>query len=637
MSKINEYLRELEEELIYLKPKDAGDVLKFYRDKINIAMDYEDDENKIIATLPSPKKIAEDIYKSKGTDYLTKRKRQMKSSSKLKAILSGLLVLAVILFIFTITIFVFSSIVQLFKLMGLSFKMDDIVDIITLNLCLLSYIFVLIVIYIYFFDLMYIISSHFIYPFLYEFVNREKEYNFLSFTISGLIEKIFNKKGILGKVLLVLFVALFVSGISNAVTKGYISRSMNDEVSIIEEVILDEDITEIKINESTTFVKVFYGEVDKITLKYYNEFDNKLEYKIENNIFIIENIKQKVFDIFGFLDEPLSKVEIVLPIENKLEKLDVTLNAGYFDIVDYNGNLDLDIKGSSSTYAITRSTFNNLVVNGYNLNIACEENNISSVNLKLEDGKSYFLNNKVNNFVVDNHLADLVIQEATIDKLEISNVSARSALDKINANSITFKDQNSESLLQYVYTNNISVSSYGSSDVTLDKVIVEDTLSLDNSAGSFDLRFIKAKNIVTKFKRGNVEMYYINRDVIDASDEFLVKYNEFNLDSNFIFSIYQTKVTITSSTFDNLSCNLKEGSIKANASYFKNTDMYFMNTNINLIDVDGIKMNVKVDGGTFSFDDETIKTDIVVCVTGELIKTDVFISETITRGETCEE
>ena len=114
---------------------------------------------------------------------------------------------------------------------------------------------------------MYILVSHFIYPFLYEFVNKDKEYKFLSFTISGLIEKILNKKGILGKILLVLFIALFVFGISNFVTKGYINRSMNDEVSLVEEVVLDNNITEIKINESTTFVKVFYDEVDKITLK----------------------------------------------------------------------------------------------------------------------------------------------------------------------------------------------------------------------------------------------------------------------------------------------------------------------------------------------------------------------------------
>ncbi len=637
MSKINEFLNELEQELIYLKPKDAGDVLKFYRDKINIAMDYEDDEDKIIATLPSPKKIAEDVYKSKGTDYLTKRKKQFKKTSKLKAVLSGVLVAAIIVFLFSITVFAFSSIVQLFKLFGLSFKMDDVIDIATLDLSILSYVFILVVIYVYFFDLMYIIVSHFIYPFLYEFVNKDKEYKFLSFTISGLVEKIFNKKGILGKVLLVLFVALFVFGISNFVTKGYISRSMNDEVSLIEEISLEDNITEIKVNESTTFIKVFYGDVNNITVKYYNEFNNKLEYKNENGIFTIDSINQKVFDLFGLLDEPLSKIEIVLPTSNSLNKLDLTLNGGYFDIVDYNGNLNLDIKGSNSTYAITRSTFSSLVVDGYNLSIACEENNITNVNLKLKDGKSYFMNNTVNEFIVENHLADLVIQDANIETLNITNTSARAALDKINVTNITYKDQNSESLLQYVYSNNMKVSSLGNSDITLDKVIVEDTISLDNSAGSFDLRFIKAKNISTEFKTGNVEMYYINRNVTNPSDEFLVKYNEYDTDSSISFITYQTKITMTSSTFDNMTCNLKYGSVKANASYFGNTDIYLEETNVNLIDVDGIKMNVKVNGGTFSIDDETITTKIVVCVTGELIKTDIFISETITRGESCEE
>ena len=53
--------------------------------------------------------------------------------------------------------------------------------------------------------------------------------------------------------------------------------------------------------------------------------------------------------------------------------------------------------------------------------------------------------------------------------------------------------------------------------------------------------------------------------------------------------------------------------------------------------VDDNKMNLKVNGGTFSIDDETITTKIVVCISGELIKTDIFISETITRGEACEE
>ena len=637
MSKINDFLNELEKELIYLKPKDASEVLKFYRDKINVAMDYEDDENKIISTLPTPKKIAEDIYKSKGKDFLTKRKKQVNTSAKIKAILSIGLVLAIVAFLFTITIFVFSALLQLFKLIRMSFITNDLVDILTLDLFLLAYILVLGIIYIYFFDLMYILISHFIYPFLYEFVKKDKEYKALSFTISGLIEKIFKKKGILGKVLLVIFVALIVFAISNIVTKGYIYRSINDEVSLVEEVVIEDYIDEIKINESTTFVKVFYGDVNNLTLKYYNEFKDELKYSITDNDLVIDSIKQNLFDLFGILDEPLSKLEIILPINNNLKKLDISLNMGYFDIVDYKGNLYLDIKGTNSTYAITRSNFDSLIVDGYNLNVACEDNKISNADIKLEDGKVNFVKNEITNLVVNNHLVDLIIQDANIDNINISSVSSRTVLDKINASEITFKDRNSESSLQYIYATNANVSSYGSSDVEIYKSIFEGTLSLDNSIGNFDLSYIKANNIVTEFESGNVEMYYINRNVIDARDDFLIKYNEFISKSNFVFSTYKTKVVITSSSFNDVSCDFKEGSVKINASYLADTNMHFIDTYVNFIDVDGIKMNVDVNGGSFAFDDENIKTDIVVCVTGEIIKTDIYISETIKRGETCEE
>jgi len=60
-----EFLGELEEELKYLNAKDASQILKHYRDKINVALDYGESLQKVMATLPEPKKIAEEIYASK--------------------------------------------------------------------------------------------------------------------------------------------------------------------------------------------------------------------------------------------------------------------------------------------------------------------------------------------------------------------------------------------------------------------------------------------------------------------------------------------------------------------------------------------------------------------------------------------
>ena len=73
-----EFLSQLIEELKYLKPKDANEVVKFYQQKISTALDYGEKEEKIIANLPSPKKIAEDIYKTKGIAYIDLRKKEMK-------------------------------------------------------------------------------------------------------------------------------------------------------------------------------------------------------------------------------------------------------------------------------------------------------------------------------------------------------------------------------------------------------------------------------------------------------------------------------------------------------------------------------------------------------------------------------
>ena len=64
-----EFLTQLAEELKYLKPKDQNEVIKFYQQKINTAIDYGEKEEKVIASFPSPKAIAEDIYKTKGVAY----------------------------------------------------------------------------------------------------------------------------------------------------------------------------------------------------------------------------------------------------------------------------------------------------------------------------------------------------------------------------------------------------------------------------------------------------------------------------------------------------------------------------------------------------------------------------------------
>ena len=52
----------------------------------------------------------------------------------------------------------------------------------------------------------------------------------------------------------------------------------------------------------------------------------------------------------------------------------------------------------------------------------------------------------------------------------------------------------------------------------------------------------------------------------------------------------KTNVKISSSLFNEVDCNFKEGKIGINSSYLKNTDIYFIETIVNLIDVDGVRV-----------------------------------------------
>lgn len=66
MGKLEEFLLELETELQYLKPKDASEVLKYYRDRINIALDYGETIEHILAKLPTPQKLRQKRISQKG-------------------------------------------------------------------------------------------------------------------------------------------------------------------------------------------------------------------------------------------------------------------------------------------------------------------------------------------------------------------------------------------------------------------------------------------------------------------------------------------------------------------------------------------------------------------------------------------
>lgn len=148
---------------------------------------------------PLLKKLQAETYKSKGTDFLNIRKKQLRKKQIVNAIFSSILLFIMVVAFFAISFFLITSIVRLFNLVIASFQMNTWIDKITLFFLVVSYIFIIIIAMIYIFDLFYIIGMHFLQYVLDALNKQEKEYKFMDFTISGSLENTFKKKKILGK------------------------------------------------------------------------------------------------------------------------------------------------------------------------------------------------------------------------------------------------------------------------------------------------------------------------------------------------------------------------------------------------------------------------------------------------------
>ena len=181
MGKMEEFLLELEIELQYLKPKDANDVIKYYRDRINIALDYGETIEHILAKLPTPQKIAEETYKSKGTDYLALRKKQLRKKQIINAIFSAILLVMIFLAFLAISFFLITSIIRLFALVIDAFTIEALIDKGILILFTICYILLIVVAIIYIFDLFYMISMYFLQNILDAYYKEKKRLCFYGF------------------------------------------------------------------------------------------------------------------------------------------------------------------------------------------------------------------------------------------------------------------------------------------------------------------------------------------------------------------------------------------------------------------------------------------------------------------------
>ena len=159
MNSPKEFLEELAEELRYLPAKEVNEVLKHYKDKINVEIDYGTPLDRIFASLKSPQEIAKGIYEMHGVNYLQKRKRRTKIKDGIVAFLCSLLILACLAIFVVGAIFIGNVLVNQVSLIIYSFGFNDILDTIITSLFVLAYFLVMVVACIYIIDLFIILIN----------------------------------------------------------------------------------------------------------------------------------------------------------------------------------------------------------------------------------------------------------------------------------------------------------------------------------------------------------------------------------------------------------------------------------------------------------------------------------------------
>lgn len=635
MDKITEFLVQLEEELKYLKPKDLEQVLKFYRDKINIQQDYGESVDKIIASLPSPSYIAKEVYESKGKEYLNDRKKQIRKNQIIKSICSSVVLLILVGLIIAIYAYLGFSIVQLVKFLFKSFTLNSFLDILTIGLFSSIYIILVLILMIYIFDLVYIVASHFLLIVLDTINKKELEYNFLNFTISGFLEKIFKKKKILVKIFLSLFVVFLLLGVGNFLLKGYIYRSFNDITINETKYEVTGTINKIVVEDSTAIVKVKVTDdlTRKVRLVLKREFNQELTYKVEDGVLMIDKVNCAEFDALGILDEPLPLLEIYIPSYMNVTDIDITLTNGYFDMVDVYKEFNLTINGTLSTIALTRNNISTLNIKGYELSAALEENKIKEVSVNTRSGKYYSVLDIYENLKMNAELTQIVLQEVKGINCEVITKSTQSAFVKVDIENLDFTDQNAESYFQDSKFNVAKFNSVGNTKMSLERVIVYQNIDLLTNSGTIEVTCLKSPIINSVLLRGTLHMYYINKNSLNVDDNnnHIKEYNEYNVSCIVEIDAQKAKVEISNTNLTSAIIKIREGEMKMNSLYLKDFNLEDSYANISIQDLDGEKFNASITGGSFTYYND-IQTNIEFNYTASK-NPKLEIDDDLTKGE----
>lgn len=540
-----EFLEALVEELRYLPAKQVNEVLKHYRDKIDVEIDYGTPEEKVIESMKSPEEIAANIYKMHGVNYLEKRKKNVKFKNVCISVLCGILILACLMVFVVGSIFIFRIVGNMASLIIHSFTFNSVMDIILTDIAMLGYIIVMIIAYIYVFDLFIILINELFTKILNAYEKtRGKTYPFMEFTFTNYFNTITKKPKFLLKVLGGCAVIFLIFGISSYATKGYFYRSINDVTNKREIIEINESFDQIKLNANEINVII---KVDKTITKPMLECDyefDKVDYTTNDNKIIITTKNKKIFDILNVIKSPTTQVTIKVPSNYDITELNLNIDYGKIVVEDLTiSNLKVDMV--NGTVAAIRNKVEEMNLNLYSGNVVTSLNKIDTMKIKQQSGALSSTEDEITKLDHATSSTNIKIVKTTIDDYKLVNTSGTIYFEKVKGTKLNFLSNTSVNELYDLNYNDAKcqIQNTGNLKITRSKFGELEVVSQGNSYQT--LEYIKATTIKISGVGGLMVCEKINENYTKEEIDKLNDYSNYGQEYNEI-AVEETTIVVTS-------------------------------------------------------------------------------------------
>lgn len=501
---ITEYLIELEEELKFLPKGKKESTLIVYREKINNMLDYGEDENKIVESLPKPKEIAENLYLAEGINYLDKRQKQVKQKDNFKAVVSALIIVLLVSSVFVILWFSISSVVKIF---GLLFSLKGVLEITISLFLVLSYVLVLFLVTIYIVDLL-----HMIFNMLLENVLRpfNKNPKFLDNSVMDYIDKLTKKPKLLGKILGVAFVVLVLFLGIGYFTKTYFYRSISSIKSdeYVEVIDLTEYLNEHKFKIDVDAANVIISKGDKFQMTVSSEFNRNNNIQVVNNVVSYTTDSIKEFDVFGLFSEPTPYIELTIP-----------------------HNVELEIKVLTGMIQLDKMILNTLNANLESGNIIIYDSNIDNVNIYTSRGGINLTNCSFVKASIESRAGTAMLENVNGNELSYINGAANVDMKKLVFNKFNVNTETGHVFINNLHATNLIIDAQ-SSTIDLKKINTQNFINIKSTLeSSITLYESKTNQLNVLTNGGTFTGYYLDMNgSVETTGSVMLSYIQGNFD-----------------------------------------------------------------------------------------------------------